>query len=103
MNSEEVASARARPQSRRGTGALASLVHRDFKELLLQWRKRSGQWHVAIGSKSPVTKTVNSEKSDNRYPRLNRIRQAHRFNDQTGIVYTWPKRNEQHLIFIVLQ
>jgi len=61
MNSEEVAPARARPQSRRGTGALAKLVHRDFKELLLQWRKRSGRWHLAIGSKSPDANTVNSE------------------------------------------
>ena len=33
------------PQSRRSNPALASLDHRDFKDLLLlQWRKGSGRW-----------------------------------------------------------
>lgn len=61
MISEEATPARALPQSRYGTGALVSLVHRDFKELLLQWRKRSGRWAVPMRIRADQTFSVNVE------------------------------------------
>ena len=84
-NSEVIAPMRAPPQSRSGTCALASLVNRDFKELLLQWRKRSGQWHVATISKRDFESWVNL-KSNDRHARANRIRQTHRFDNQARII-----------------
>jgi hypothetical protein len=78
-------------------------VSRFFKKLLLQWRSKSGRWHVAASIQHLLRLLASGNfwkmapglrpvlLLNNCHPGSHLVRQAHRFYDQARIVSTWAE------------